>query len=312
MYKPTLTTDEAERIVSIVQRILTSQKLAYGYRLSELQGYSRIDVAHAFMIHIAHVYKDGRNHPDFKKDFPTLVDAMDSSLISIASTGIPDSELPQSGSNYELSTLIDLAGRWSLISIPGNPHSNPATTVERKIFGRVEMPSSIAEYCSEVIQPYDPEYWQKVYAHIGLDYPNREKSLELSKEKVSKMDDRELRRRKALFGGHPIVKAFYILSIICWYVIIWKDPHQALAGIVIMVSLFVTWVSRGRSFMMVGGPVGILLWLIEPVAIVRLIPSIATFVLWLFVVQFKWNGKQNEWQHMNWKGYSKADRQNFT
>ncbi|GEM_PF-2168571 len=38
MYKPTLTPYEANRVVAIVENMLTSPKLSFGYRLSELQG----------------------------------------------------------------------------------------------------------------------------------------------------------------------------------------------------------------------------------------------------------------------------------
>lgn len=172
MYKPTLTPDEANRIVAIVENLLTSPKLSFGYRLSELQGNSRIDVAHAFMINIAHVYKDGRNHPKFETEIPKLVSAMDSSLMHIALFGIPDNELVEIGNNYDRFKLIDLAGKWSLVPMPEQEkNSDPFLLKEQRTFGNLAMPSSIAKYCSEVLKPGDPEYWQKVYAHIGLDYP---------------------------------------------------------------------------------------------------------------------------------------------
>ncbi len=90
MYKPTLTLDEAEKIASMVENILISPKLSYVYRFSELQGYSRIDVAHALMISIAHTYKDGRKHPQFKSLFTKFTEGADTSLMHIAMRGIPD------------------------------------------------------------------------------------------------------------------------------------------------------------------------------------------------------------------------------
>ena len=172
MYKPTLTTDEAARIVSIVEGILTRPKtLSWGYKLSELQGYSRIDVAHALQINIAQVYKDGRNHPAFKSEISKLVDAMDSSLVHIATTGIPDSEVQALGGNPDIHALLNLASKWSLLSMQGKVNSTPALLKEREYFENLETPSSIAAYCSKVLKPHDPEYWPKVYKHIGLDFP---------------------------------------------------------------------------------------------------------------------------------------------
>ncbi len=210
MYKPTLTTDEAERIVSIVERILTTPKsLSWGYRLSELQGYSRIDVAHALMINIAQVYKDGRNHPAFESEISKLVDAMDSSLVHIATTGIPDSELKALGANPDLSTLINLAGKWSLLPLTGKIDSNPALSKEREYFGNIEMPSSIAEYCSEELQPNDPEYWQKLYTHIGLNYPFQNQKTAII--------DTAINSKQARSG---CLKTIFIVTLICFIVIL--------------------------------------------------------------------------------------------
>ncbi len=152
--------------------ILVSPRSSYAYKLSELEGYSRIDVAHAFMINLAQVYKDGRNHPIFEKQIPALVKAMDSSLVHIAKRGIPDLELERLKNKNDTIAIVGLAGKWSLISMTGDMDSNPSIREERAIFGSLEMPSSIGEYCMEELKANDPDYWPKVYSRIGLEYPN--------------------------------------------------------------------------------------------------------------------------------------------
>ncbi|MBK9105569.1 MAG: hypothetical protein IPL92_13630 [Saprospiraceae bacterium] len=171
VFKSTLTLDEAEKIASIVENILISPKLSYVYRFSELQGYNRIDVAHALMISIAHTYKEGRKHPQFKSLFAKFTEGADTSLMHIAMRGIPDREFAALGNNYELSDLIELAGKWSLIPMPGYEGSNPLSLEEQKLFGKLKMPSSIVEFCSKVISTDSQDYWQRIYAHIGLEYP---------------------------------------------------------------------------------------------------------------------------------------------
>lgn len=208
-FKSTLSTDEAQRLVGIVERILTSPKLVYGYKLSELEGYSRLDVAHAFMINLAQVYKDGRNHPAFETEISKFVNAMDSSLVIIATTGIPDSELLKSNNNYTHSELISLAAKWSLLPLSGIGDSNPVILEEQKLFGEVEMPSSIAKYCSEVLQPHDPDYWQKLYAHIGLELPKLQ--YETKKEWTNNKNINEKLRPAVISNFYMSAMAIYAL-----------------------------------------------------------------------------------------------------
>lgn len=172
MHKATLTPDEAERIVVIVEQILASPKLPYGYPLSELQGNSRIDVAHALMISIADVIKKSKNYPDFKVNIDKLGEAMDSSLVHIAMRGIPDKELDRLDNKNETIAIVGLTGKWSLIPMPGENDHNSSIIEERAVFGNLEMPSSIAEYCLEELNISDPDYWPKVYSRIGLEYPS--------------------------------------------------------------------------------------------------------------------------------------------
>lgn len=313
MYKPTLTPDEAERIVSIVERILTSRKLSYGYRLSELQGYSRIDVAHALMINIAQVYKDGRGHPDFATEIPKLVNAMDSSLVHIATGGIPDNELATLASNYRLSDLIELAGEWSLMPMPGYENSNPSLLLEQRAFGNLEMPSSIAQYCSQVLKTIDTDYWEKVYAHIGLEYPKWYWAPARSSkpDKIIKTNSINEQAIENFGIMNPVVISFYLIATICWSAVtlsLFFNPKEnesnfslGMSSIFILISILITWLIREKNYILLA-PVGLLGWIVESTSTIALILPVASILLWFTVLIVKWDRHQNEWQHLEWDG----------
>ena len=172
MYKRDLSNSEAEKVVSLVEKILTQPKLPYGYRLSELEQYSRIDVAHAFKIVIAQIYENLGKHARDNKDVNALVTAMDGSLVRIATSGIPDEELDKVGDENDLLVLAGLAVDWSLVVFDDKTDTEIASLrSERLAFADMEIPSSFANYCYALIEADEANYWERVYTHIGLDMP---------------------------------------------------------------------------------------------------------------------------------------------
>ncbi len=223
MYKRSLTTQEAEKIVSLVESILTKPKLRYGYKLSELDGYSRIDVGHAFNLMIAKIYKNLGTNARENNDLNVFINAMDTSLVSMAQLGIPDFEIDNLGGKEDLNNLIGLAGKWSLISLGDNSKTEIASLKSERIaFGEIEAPSSFAEFCYLLLKSDSQNYWEKVYNHIGLEYHGNSKNSKDHSDQVNNMiTNNTLLNMKKVTGAIIFIAA--IISFFALIFVLFKE-----------------------------------------------------------------------------------------
>lgn len=169
MYKKTLSITESTEIVKLVSNILSQPRLQYGYSLSELEPYTRIDVNNAFKLEIAKIYKKDGIDALENINNSKMIDSLYSTLFIISETGIPDSEIKKLDEISNIHKLTGLATKWSLTAPEEN--TNPSFKAELAIFNQLNLfDSNFTQYCKSLLKENSTNYWRAVYEEIGLDY----------------------------------------------------------------------------------------------------------------------------------------------
>ncbi|MBN1972549.1 MAG: hypothetical protein JW787_02850 [Sedimentisphaerales bacterium] len=163
----TLTIPEAENILETLT-IALEEKSTHDYHpISLLQGYNIFQINTALKLRIANEFLILVEKPDFEKLFSDDIGLYTTTYLSIFTLFAPDIELdelnklPVDSFDYKIKKM-------KMFRPPYDKNGN----YKDERIGDLETLSSFGEFC-KYIGSKDPNYWQKIYARIGLKYTSK-------------------------------------------------------------------------------------------------------------------------------------------
>lgn len=158
-----MTLDSADKIAQFVVDTVARQSAQPVRRKSELRGHAFEDITKALKLRVAREYRQCANDPSAYRDFLKRVDSYDVVNISVWSEFVDDHKVQAVASLDPASRehkieMLRLATSWQ------DPSNH-----EYQKWLKQETITSFANYCRS-IGADDEDYWQKVYAHLGLAY----------------------------------------------------------------------------------------------------------------------------------------------
>jgi hypothetical protein len=147
----TMTISEAEKIIDIVSAALQDTSHRH-HPISALRGYNIYEICIALKLRIANEFLHLAYRDDFDERFAEGL-RLYSSTPWLIMRFVPDDQADDPFAEFP---LMDSA----------------TMTFKDERLAQVEMASSFGDYCKSVGLK-DPNYWQKIYARIGLEYTSR-------------------------------------------------------------------------------------------------------------------------------------------
>lgn len=151
-----MTIAEAEHILGIVEAALCDDSHPFGHHpISELRGYEISHILAALKLRIANEFLQLVRRSDFEQRFAEGLELYDSVPWQIIRSFVADEEIGNIGAKAVLSPIDSATMKFT-----------------DKRLASVETCSSFGNFC-KTIGPEDPNYWQRVYARIGIEYDSR-------------------------------------------------------------------------------------------------------------------------------------------
>jgi hypothetical protein len=149
----TMTISEAEHILDIVSAALQDDSHPFGrHPISSLKGYDMFSILTALKLRIANEFLQLVHRADFEKQFADGLKLYDSIPWQIMSSFVEDDQVGKIGAAPVLSPIDRTTMKFSDARLAS-----------------IETGTSFADYCKSV-GPKDPNYWQKIYARIGIEH----------------------------------------------------------------------------------------------------------------------------------------------
>ena len=149
----TMTISEAEHILDIVSVALQDDSHPFGrHPISSLKGYDMFSILTALKLRIANEFLQLIHRAHFEKQFADGLKLYDSIPWQIMSSFVEDDQVGKIGAAPVLSPTDRTTMKFSDARLAS-----------------IETGTSFADYCKSV-GPKDPNYWQKIYARIGIEH----------------------------------------------------------------------------------------------------------------------------------------------